>query len=708
MEDLTGKQLGPYKIIERVGKGGMGAVYKARPPRLDRYVALKVLPLHLANDPVFVARFTKEAHAAAQLNHPHIVQIYDYGESDGYHFMAMQLIESRKTLYDLIQGRPLALADIRRVVSQIGDALNYAHACRMVHRDVKPANILFSQTGHYYLTDFGIVKNLDQTEQLTGTGTNIGTAKYMSPEQIGGDELDGRSDIYALGVVMYEMATGRAPFRGKTASVIKKDHLITQPLPPRELNPNLPLAVEQIILRALAKKPDDRYATAMELVDHLRAAIPDESKPVQRIEFDPAKILDQYPPTEPEPVPDPHPAGSKRWRIYVLVGFLLLLCVGTLLGSVSLSNLLPGNTPTPTKQPVVSQNTPVPTATPDTVEPIASVSPDSEASPTASPVQSPDIPMPASPTTDPVSEATATPVLVDETATPLPSTPTPPPVAADLSGYLAIPLLYGNEPKVYVVDSNGNLQNAIGTARQPDYTLTGTKLVVDGHGGGHNKLRVSDPLGNGTYQIGDMGLTEHSHPAWSPDGSQVIYDDATIDPTGTRIFFGDLGTRQGPGTELNAAAGPIIAQYPLWTSRGFVFRGCNTWGNIPSQCGLWLMPGNDGEPAQLTSNPRHIPVDARGDKIAYVSDEAGNWNVYVLDLPTGQSQQLTTSQHADGLPAISPDGRTVAFLSNRENLSVWAVDINGGDPQKLFDIQPDWGQLRADGWAEEKLSWGAN
>jgi TolB protein len=234
-------------------------------------------------------------------------------------------------------------------------------------------------------------------------------------------------------------------------------------------------------------------------------------------------------------------------------------------------------------------------------------------------------------------------------------------------------------------------------------------LVVNGEGGADDKLRISDSLGNGSTQIGDPGLNQHAHPAWSPDGTQVVYDDASIDPSGIRIFFGDLNNRQGPGTELRANTGPILGQYPLWTRQGFIFQACNTWGNVPSQCGIWLLADNNSEPVQLTANPRHIPVDRRGNTVVYVSDESEAWNIYTLDITTGNTRQLTTGSAADGLPAISPDGRSVAFLSNRNGgLAVWSVDITGGTPQKLFDLRPDWGQLRANGWAEEKLSWTSN
>jgi serine/threonine protein kinase len=274
MEDLTGKQLGSYRVVAPLGEGGMAAVYKAYQAGMDRYVALKILPRYFASDPQFVGRFEQEAKVLARLLHPHILPVHDYGEADGYTYIVMPFVDSG-TLADLLQGDPLSLAQVRRIITQVGDALDYAHSQGVIHRDVKPSNVLIDQRGNCLLTDFGIAKMVEGTVHFTRTGGVVGTPTYMSPEQIMGEELDGRSDIYSLGIVLYEMATGRPPYRAETPPAIFVKHL-HDPLPtPRSLNPSLPEAVERVILKSLAKRPEDRYKTAGDMVQVLRAVIPD-------------------------------------------------------------------------------------------------------------------------------------------------------------------------------------------------------------------------------------------------------------------------------------------------------------------------------------------------------------------------------------------------------------------------------------------------
>jgi serine/threonine protein kinase len=265
MEDLTGKHLGPYQVVAPLGQGGMAAVYKAYQPNVDRYVALKILPRHFASDPQFVARFEQEAKVLAKLQHPHILPVHDYGAADGYTYIVMPFIQNG-TLADLLKGRRLPLAQIGRIISQIGDALDYAHSRGLVHRDIKPSNVLLDERGNCLLTDFGIAKILEDNSNLTVTGGIMGTPAYMSPEQGRGEKVDHRTDIYALGVILYEMATGRVPYTAETAMAVMLKH-INDPLPlPRTLNPALPEGLERVILKSLAKQPSDRFASAGEMV----------------------------------------------------------------------------------------------------------------------------------------------------------------------------------------------------------------------------------------------------------------------------------------------------------------------------------------------------------------------------------------------------------------------------------------------------------
>src|SRR6185436_20069925 len=211
MEDLTGRQFGHYQIVAPLGEGGMAAVYKAYQPSMERYVAVKVLPRQLAESAEFIARFKREAHLLAQLQHPHIVPVFDYGQADGFTYIVMPFIQSG-TLADLMKTRQMSLPEIRRIMTQIGDALGYAHARGMIHRDVKPSNVLVDERGNCLLTDFGLARMTEATSgKLTSSGAIMGTPAYMSPEQGAGNTLDGRSDIYALGIIMYEMVTGQVP-----------------------------------------------------------------------------------------------------------------------------------------------------------------------------------------------------------------------------------------------------------------------------------------------------------------------------------------------------------------------------------------------------------------------------------------------------------------------------------------------------------------
>ncbi|MEA3350524.1 MAG: protein kinase [Chloroflexota bacterium] len=268
MEDvLVGHTLGAYQLTERLGQGGMATVYKAYEPNLDRYVAIKVLPQFFARDPSFMNRFRREAKAVAQLNHPSIMPIYSYGEEGDITYIAMQYVPGGT----LKQGRGQVYKpdEAIRLALPIGRALAYAHGRGIVHRDVKPSNVLLGEGDWLVLADFGLAKMAEASQKLTGTGVGIGTPMYMSPEQGQGTGVDHRTDIYSMGIMLYEMLTGDVPFRADTPMAVVIKHM-TAPLPmPREANPDIPEALERIILKATAKSADDRYQTAEEMVTAL-------------------------------------------------------------------------------------------------------------------------------------------------------------------------------------------------------------------------------------------------------------------------------------------------------------------------------------------------------------------------------------------------------------------------------------------------------
>jgi beta-lactam-binding protein with PASTA domain/predicted Ser/Thr protein kinase len=335
-----------YEVVELVGSGGMAEVYRARDGLLGREVALKVLSHRLSTDSSFVERFRREAQAAANLNHPNIVSLYDYGSDNGTYFIVMEYIDGRP-LSDIIgESGPLLAERSAEIASDVARALHRAHESGLVHRDIKPANIMVTSTAQTKVTDFGIARALvaDGEQTVTQTGMVIGTASYLSPEQAQGNPVDARSDVYSLGCVLYEMLAGRAPFAGDSPLSIAYKHVREDPEPPSTVNPDVPRALDAIVLKAMSKNPDNRYATATEMDEDLQRFLSGQRVLATPVLADDTMVAppvggrtevlraDEY-----EPEPDRRRAG-----LYVVMT-LLILGVVALLAYLLATNLLGGN-----------------------------------------------------------------------------------------------------------------------------------------------------------------------------------------------------------------------------------------------------------------------------------------------------------------------------------------------------------------------------
>lgn len=380
-----GENVGPYRIMEQLGQGGMATVYKAYHAALDRYVALKALHPAFGEDPNFEARFQREARLVAKLEHPHIVPIYDYAEDEGRPYLVMKYIEGDTLKARLKQG-PLNSDEITNVVESVGSALAYAHKQGILHRDIKPSNVLIGKDGQMYLADFGLARIAQAAESTLSSDMIMGTPQYISPEQAMGEKnLDEGTDIYSFGVMLYEMVVGQVPFNADTPFSIIHDHIYSALPMPRAINPKVPESVERVLLKALAKERADRYPDVDSLVKAFKDAWIEAGVPMQgtAITMRPASL-------KRESKTGPTKGGASNaatlaanstqvprrpsWP-FIAVGVVLLACLAfaaiAFLGRGRLRSLLENPSATVPTVPASTQQSPATAAIPTAATPVS-------------------------------------------------------------------------------------------------------------------------------------------------------------------------------------------------------------------------------------------------------------------------------------------------------------------------------------------------
>ncbi|MHB8627222.1 MAG: protein kinase domain-containing protein [Aggregatilineales bacterium] len=424
MPDLTGQTIGPYRIVALLGKGGMAEVYRARQTLgggVGRDVALKLIDVRLAMTPEFVARFRREAETLVALSHPHILKAFDFGEYAESVYLVMELMPGG-SLAELVRRGALPFEAITRLLDQIGSALDYAHEQGVIHRDLKPHNVLFDSKGNAFLTDFGIVKLANETSVLTQRNAAIGTPAYMAPEQWSNKSIDARTDLYSLGVMLFEMIAGRVPFQGDTPFHLM--HLHANELPPSvtTLRPDAPAALDRVIHKALAKDPTARYQSAAVLTADVRTALAggQVNAPPIAANISPAALRAIPNPLPPMPMPTP-PGMTVRPRqtrgiVGIVAGLVVLTVIGLGIGLALNGSHTPA-TPTALPTPTFLPTQPI----------IALLSTDTPISPTATAIHTP-TPVPTNTPIPPTATASAT---ATHTSTPVPTNTSIPPTAAN-------------------------------------------------------------------------------------------------------------------------------------------------------------------------------------------------------------------------------------------------------------------------------------
>ena len=661
----VGENVGPYQIAEYVGQGGMATIYKAHQLTLDRDVALKVIHPALKNDRSFLVRLSREAAIVAKLNHPNIVSVYDFGECDGLPYLVMRFIQG-KTLKVILQEQKLGAEHILEIARTIGAALTYAHAHGVLHRDVKPSNILIDGEGNPYLTDFGLARLAHSSESTISRDMLIGSPQYISPEQAKSEAVNERSDIYSFAVVLYEMFTRQVPFQGDTPYATIMSH-INDPLPsPRALNPEIPLAVEQVLAKALAKDPAERYARVADMVTALENAVhgpqtveDPNAVPIVLNPFEPPHKDSVTPPASTPKTERAFP--DKRW-VLIAVG-VLAVCLVTVCAMTFAA---------------LSQQLPF-------VALIRGAATSTRIS-TVTPLVIPTVVVPPS--------VVPTAPSVPATATPLRPIAIPTTVSDAPRGKIAYSIATGErveQHSIWIANANGT------DARQIAESAIWPAFSPDGKQIAYVRLKSPDGIyvanGDGSGARLVVGSADTCCVQWSPDSKRLTYFRGNLKKSGSIFTANADGSN---ATEVTVGFNPAFS--PDGNRLAYTTCQPNT-----SQCGLFLFDIKTKSQTMITrdngANPQWSP---RGDKIIYQADDGkGHINVFAVNADGTGVKQLTSGKNNDGQPAWSRDGNFIFWRSDR-NGAGWAIFVmraDGSNPRLLINNAP-----ASINWGRESLS----